>query len=267
MLRASTRLRAGERVEVRLPTPPAAPSELAFTVVYEDRHLLAVDKPAGLVVYPTRRHLPSGALVTEVHRRYRESGEMPPSPCHRLDRETSGLVLFARTLEARREIGRALEERRLEKVYLAVIDGELDGDEGVIDLPLGRAEGSAVRVRQGERRDGAPAMTAWRRLARRGTQSLLELRPRSGRPHQLRAHLAAAGCPILGDKLYRGGDAFFLRFIAGRASAKELAALGAERHALHAWRLCFEHPISGRPLRLEAPLPADLGDWRRLADR
>lgn len=264
-VRASTRLRAGERVEVRLPTPPAPPAELAWSVVYEDEHLLAVDKPAGLVLYPTRRHLGSGALVTEVHRRYRETGDgMPPSPCHRLDRETSGLVLFARTLAARRGIGRALEERRVEKTYLAVIDGDLEGHGGVIDLPLGPEEGSPVRVRQGVRDDGAPAVTEWRLMARSGERSLLELRPRTGRPHQLRAHLAALGCPILGDKLYRGGDGFFLRWIEGRTEPEELEVLGGERHALHAWRLSFVHPIGGRALCLEAPLPPDLAEaWGR----
>lgn len=256
-VRAATRLREGEWVEVRLPAPASA--ELAWTVVYDDAHLLAVDKPAGLVVYPTRRHLAAGSLVTEVHRHVGPSDAgMPPSPCHRLDRETSGLVLFARDLESRRCIGRALEERRVGKVYLGVVDGELPGEAGEIDLPLGPALDSRVRVRQGVRPDGAPAVTEWRLLERRGDCSLLELRPRSGRPHQIRAHLAAIGCPLLGDKLYRGGDELFLRWIEGRATREEIAGLGCDRQALHAWRLCLEHPISGRVLRLRAPLPRDL---------
>ncbi len=266
--RAGLKLRAGQEVVLTLPAPrfeagvgPAPP--LAIRFVHEDEHLLAVDKPAHLNVYPTRRHR-AGSLIERVHERCRElggAGALPPTLCHRLDRETSGLVLFAKDAGTRAAIGRLFEERRLEKVYLAVVEGEPEGEEGRIELPLGPAAGSRVELRVGVRRDdGRPAVTAWKLRRRLGGRALVELSPETGRQHQLRAHLAAIGHPIVGDKLYLGGDETFLRSLEGALPEDESDRLGLDRQALHCWRLRFEHPATGVPLDLEAPLPPDLAE-------
>lgn len=288
-VRSSTRVRAGDLVLVRLDSAfvdaghgdaGIAGAERArggealavapeIVILHEDEHLLAVEKPAQMNVYPTRRHL-GGSLTELLHRRHRGLGlpGAPPSPCHRLDRETSGVVLYAKDRGTRAAIGRQFEDRTVEKTYLALVAGLPRGDEGSIDLPLGRDLASRVEIRQGVRRDGAgqPALTRWRVRARypagAGTPAsrastwsagcaLLELRPETGRQHQLRAHLAAIGHPILGDKLYLGGDELFLASLERALRAEEVAALGgSERLALHAWRLALRHPATGERLEI-----------------
>ena len=312
-VRAGTRLRRGNLVIVRLDTAwvhagaslaaasagrsePAA--ETALAILYEDEHLLAVDKPPRMNVYPTRRHL-GGSLTELVHRRHCALGlaGAPPSPCHRLDRETSGIVLYAKDRETRADIGRQFEERAVEKTYLAVIAGAPSEDEGTIDQPLGRDLSSRVEIKQGPRLDGGgvEARTRFKVRARWGFEpvhhrsladglvtaraqaaspaelaplaspglcsALLELHPETGRQHQLRAHLAAIGHPILGDRLYLGGDDLFLASLDRPLTPAELAALGGlDRLALHAWRLAFRHPATGARLTVESPAPE--GWWR-----
>jgi 23S rRNA pseudouridine1911/1915/1917 synthase len=200
-----------------------------------------------------------------VHERQRlEEGDSsyPPTLCHRLDRETSGLVLFARNRSARAEISRQFEELAVRKSYLALVEGELDEGEGTIRLPLGRDPRSRVEIKKGVRKDldGRPAVTAWRVRQRLSGRTLVELHPRTGRQHQLRAHLAAIGHPIVGDKLYHGGDDLFLRSLEGDLSPEDLASLGHDRQALHAWRLGLQHPATGEPLDLEAPLWPDIAE-------
>jgi 23S rRNA pseudouridine1911/1915/1917 synthase len=262
-VRAGTRLRRGNEVVVRLDSAfvdaggDVEPA-IEIEVVYEDDHLLAVDKPPRMNVYPTRRHL-GGSLTELLHRRHRALGASgaPPSPCHRLDRETSGVVLFAKDRATRADVGRQFEERTVEKTYLALVAGVPAEDEGVVDLPLGRDLSSRVEIKQGPRTDGGgmPALTRWRvreRDAARG-RALLELRPETGRQHQLRAHLAAIGHPILGDKLYLGGDTLFLASLERELEAAELAAVGGvDRLALHALRLVVR-TVEGNMLAIEAP--------------
>lgn len=273
--RAGTRLRRGSLLVVRLDSAfvdaaaaPAAAEHGAgeLGIVYEDEHLLAVSKPSPMNVYPTRRHL-GGSLTELVHRRHRALGlaGSPPSPCHRLDRETSGLVLFAKDRETRADIGRQFEERSVEKTYLAIVVGLPAGDEGTIDLALGRDRASRVEIKQAARLDGGglPARTRWRVRSRwvepghagpiGAGRALLELHPETGRQHQLRAHLAAIGHPIAGDKLYLGGDDLFLASLERPLTPEELAALGGfSRLALHASRLAFRHPRSGVGIEIEA---------------
>jgi RluA family pseudouridine synthase len=212
-------------------------------------------------LYPTRRHL-GGSLTELVHRRHRALGlpGSPPSPCHRLDRETSGVVLFAKDRETRAHIGRQFEERTVEKTYLAMVRGVPAQDEGVIDLPLGRDPASKVEIKQGPRFDGGglAARTRWRVLERfdraAPPRALLELRPETGRQHQLRAHLAAIGHPILGDKLYLGGDDVFLLSLDRDLSAAELEQVGGlGRLALHAAALVVDLPSGNGPVRIAAP--------------
>jgi 23S rRNA pseudouridine1911/1915/1917 synthase len=280
-LRAGTLVRRGNEVVVRLDSAfidaiavdgvgsspslaGAGAEEMEIEVVYEDGHLLAVNKPSPMNVYPTRRHL-GGSLTELVHRRHRARGAegSPPSPCHRLDRETSGVVLFAKDRDTRADVGRQFEERTVEKTYLALVAGLPADDEGVIDLPLGRDLTSRVEIKQGTRLDGAgsSACTRWKVRARfaAGDRALLELRPTSGRQHQLRAHLAAIGHPILGDVLYLGGDDLFLASLERPLTAAELAVVGGlDRLALHAWRLRLVHPATRQPVTVEAAPPVGL---------
>ena len=288
-LRSGTLLRDGNRVIVRLDSafvdassgsvagavglPAGDCVEVPIEIVYEDDRLLAVNKPPRMNVYPTRRHL-GGSLVELVHRRHRALalGGSPPSPCHRLDRETSGVVLFARDREARADVGRQFEERTVEKTYLAQVAGAPAQDEGVIDLPLGRDLGSRVEIKQGVRLDGGglAARTLWKVRERSvggaggiiASRALIELHPETGRQHQLRAHLAAIGHPILGDLLYLGGDDLFLASLERELTAAELEAVGGvDRMALHAWRLGVRHPSTGARFTIEAPSGGPPSSW------
>ncbi len=272
-VRAGLRLRAGQEVVVRLAAPQAEagagsrsvePDDLA--IVHEDAWIVAVNKPPLLNVYPTRRHR-AGSLIELLHERdrlapgrSRESRREPPSPCHRLDRETSGLILFARGREARDHLQQQFEARTVRKTYLAAVTGDLIGEEGRIDLAIEPDRDSPVEIKARARAggDGKPALTHWRVRERLGGRTLVELIPESGRQHQLRVHMAALGHPIVGDKLYLGGDEVFLRSLDGELPAAERRALGLERQALHAWRLSFVHPGSGKTMELEAPLWPDL---------
>ncbi|MDH3253817.1 MAG: RluA family pseudouridine synthase [Acidobacteriota bacterium] len=268
-LKAGLKLRCGQEVVVRLPAPHAEPEAGSrrwepeqIPIVFDDDHLLAVNKPPHINVYPSRRHRAGSLieLVHEAHRRRYGSTHYAPTLCHRLDRETSGLVLFAKSRSARAEISRQLEERKVEKTYLALVVGEMPEREGRIDLPLGRDETSAVEIKSVVTESGQPATTRWRIARLLAEHTVLELFPETGRQHQLRAHCAATGHPIVGDKLYLGGDELFLRSLDGPLSDEDIASLGLDRQALHAWRMSFSHPATSAPVTLEAPLWPDMAD-------
>lgn len=267
-LREGLKLRVGQEVVVRVPAPREEPLEKAaagpeepLVVLFEDDWLVAVDKPPGVSVHPSKGHL-TGSLIHRIHEAWRAAGARGEAPhlCHRLDRDTSGVVLAAKDLLARSRLGRQFEKRTVEKTYLAVVSGVVAGDEGEIDLPLGHALTSRVRLKMAVRHDSAaqPACTKWRVVRRLSERTLLELRPRTGRQHQLRVHLAAIGHPILGDKLYLGGEEVFLRALNDGMTAEDRRLLVHSRQALHAFRLAFEHPYTGRRTAVEAPLAADL---------
>jgi RluA family pseudouridine synthase len=267
-VRAALRLVAGSEVLVSLDAAFAEAAARdgaeqlpdaneAVEVVFEDDDLLAVNKPPEVSLYPTRRHR-TGSLIELVHRARSRRMGAPPSPCHRLDRDTSGLLLFAKNLPARAHLGRQFEERTVRKTYLAVVAGSIGDECGEIDLSLGRDPSSRVEIRMAPRAGGRPARTRWKVIFRGVGRTLVELSPESGRQHQLRAHLAAIGHPILGDKLYLGGDALFLASLERELTAEEIASLGHGRQALHAWRLELEHPRDGHGVVVEAPLWPDL---------
>lgn len=252
-----TRLAAGDRLA--LPEPPAAPAAPAppeagagtVVVLHEDPHVLAVDKPAGLSLHGGRDDLVTRVLARlgpgAVTRSFR------PAPAHQLDRGTSGVVLFGRTPEGLRGLAAAFRARAVEKRYVALVLGA-PAAEGVARLALARRAEAPLGPRVEAAPGGRAAETGWRVVRRLGDASLVELTPRTGRTHQLRAHLAALGHPILGDDRY------------GTPASLRLArALGVHRLALHATGVALRHPVSGAALRIESPPPPAFSRWSRPA--
>jgi 23S rRNA pseudouridine1911/1915/1917 synthase len=266
--RAGPRRARGARVLVRMPPEapePLQPEPIALTIVYEDNDLLVVDKPAGLTVHPAlglpasakggsasgggqagaRRGTLAAALLAHRPELAGVGGPERPGIVHRLDRDTSGLLVVAKNEAARAALARQWKERQVEKGYLALVHGRLEPPQGVIDAPIGRDPRHRQRMAVVE--GGRAARTAYRvqRYLQTGpggqdSYSLVEVTPSTGRTHQIRVHFAALGHPLVGDRVY------------GRPSA----VLG--RQFLHAHRLAFRHPVDGRPLQFESPLPEEL---------
>jgi 23S rRNA pseudouridine955/2504/2580 synthase len=246
--------------EDRLLAPSAAdgtaarPVRRTFGVLLEDEHLLVADKPAGLAAHPGSG-IEGATLVDEVRAHLRVPADLPPgefrpSPAHRLDRETSGVVLVAKTRKAMVRLGELFTEGdEVRKTYLALARGKFAKGSGVIDLPLSEHEQTA---RSKDRRgvNFQEALTRWQVVSANRDASLLRVAIETGRTHQIRRHLQAAGHPVAGDRRY--GDFGFNR--------EARARWGLRRMFLHAWRLEIPHPVTGAPLRLEAPLPAELAE-------
>jgi 23S rRNA pseudouridine1911/1915/1917 synthase len=230
--------------------------ELRKRIVYEDEHLLVIDKPAGWLVHGDRHHPPERTLLHLALTHLELSGFRPqddfkPAFIQRLDLETSGLIVMAKTREAVRALNRQIKLKQMQKRYLALLTGEIR-PEGVIQLPLKKKfiRSKRVALMLPARRRGIWAHTAYRRLELYRYEghvfSFVEVRPRTGRTHQLRAHFAAIKHPIVGDDLY--GDE--------KLNAKLREELGLNRHLLHAAELAFTHP-NGETVRFEASLPRD----------
>ena len=254
--RASERVRAGEVVILVRPSfeEPNVPAH--FEVLYEDEAILALDKPAGLPVHPSASYH-KNTLTYLLRQRY---GDHPPQIAHRLDRETSGLLLCGRHLDAERALKTGFENRRISKRYVAIVRGVMPADSGRIELPMDRAkEGLHILMEVTPEGEGYPCSTRYLVLARRDDATLVALAPESGRQHQLRVHLAALGFPIIGDKLYGPeGVQTFLDYIDTGITPALRERLGHERQALHAYQLTFTHPSTGEPTTLHAPLAPDL---------
>jgi 23S rRNA pseudouridine955/2504/2580 synthase len=232
----------------------ARPPRHSFRVLLEDADLLAVDKPAGLAAHPGSG-IEGATLVDEVRAYLRvpddvSPGEYRPSPAHRLDRDTSGIVLVAKNRKTMVRLGELFTEgEEVRKAYLALAKGKFSKGSGVIDLPLTEHEQTA----RSKDRHGVKfqeALTRWQVASANHDASLLQVRIETGRTHQIRRHLQAMGHPVAGDRRY--GDFGFNR--------EARARWGLRRMFLHAWRLEIPHPVTGTPLRLEAPLPPELTD-------
>jgi 23S rRNA pseudouridine1911/1915/1917 synthase len=254
--KASDRVRAGEVVLLVRPAFEEPNVPLFFDVVHEDDAILALDKPAGLPVHPSASYH-RNTLTYLLRQRY---GNDAPRIAHRLDRETSGLLICARTLDAERSLKIDFENRRVHKRYLAVVRGVMPDDTGRIELPMDRAkEGLHILMEVTPNGQGYPCATRYRVVARRDDATLVALAPESGRQHQLRVHLAALGFPIIGDKLYGPeGVQTFLDYIETGMTDALRARLGHDRQALHAYELEFTHPGTGNAATLRAPLSNDL---------
>jgi 23S rRNA pseudouridine1911/1915/1917 synthase len=246
--RASHRLRGGEAVEVE-PAPPAplraVPEDLPLEILYEDADVVAVNKPAGMVVHAgAGRH--SGTLVNALLHRFGKlselGGELRPGIVHRLDRYTSGVILVARHDAAHRNLAAQFAGREIEKVYLALVHGVLPRESGRIERPISRDPARRVRM-TARRGEGRSALTEYRVLERLEGFTLLEVRIKTGRTHQIRAHFASLGHPLAGDRLYGAPEA------------------AAGRFFLHAHRIGFRQPSTGEPVTVSSPLPEDLRKW------
>lgn len=249
--RASSPVAVGDLVEVSgdevmleraLPQPEAQELDILF----EDDALLALNKPAGVVVHPSYKHA-AGTLFNGIlgHLGHTgPAGDDTPRLVHRLDKDTSGVLLVSKQVAVHRVLQRAMGDGRAAKMYLAVVHGTPRPIQGAITLPLGVDQRDRRRVAVQD--NGSPSETRYERIACGDGVSLLRCTLVTGRMHQIRVHLAASGWPIVGDQVY------------GRP------ADGFPRQALHAWRLSLPHPVSGEPVRLEAPLPPDIAE---LCDR
>lgn len=262
LLRASQRVRAGETLLILRPAPVEPPVVFDYRELFRDDSLLVVDKPAGLPVHPSARY--HRHTLTQVLRSRLGAGhgwEM----AHRLDRETSGVMVFGRRGGSAAAVKKSFIAREVDKVYWALVRGCLE-EHVRVDMPLGPAQGSKIRVKMGPvpvDAGGLPAATRVRPLARgtfRGEAiTLVEALPETGRQHQIRVHLAELGHPLIGDKLYGIAEERFLAIVEGGRPLAELEAeLGLSRHALHAAALELPHPTRGERVRFAAPWPDEL---------
>ena len=254
--RPSSTVRAGETILLRRPAPIEPEVPRHFEILFEDESVLVIDKPAGLPMHTTAKFW-RNTLVALLRDRY---PDQQMEIAHRIDRETSGVLLIARNRKIASILTRAFARRAVEKTYLALVKGH-PPDQGKIDVPL-RLLDTKTRVMMGAAPDdgsGLTAVTQFRVLRRLPQHALCEARPLTGRQHQIRVHFAGIGHPIVGDKLYGAGEALFMRACEEPMTPQLLACFdGLPRHALHAHRLTFPHPVGKHPVTIESPLPADI---------
>jgi len=248
--RASYRAVAGDVVIVDVPAPPSRDivgEQIPLDVVFEDDDLVVVNKAAGMVVHPAPGNW-TGTLVNALMGRGNELAESGDADragiVHRLDKDTSGLLLVAKSERAHRVLSKAIADRRVIRRYAALTWGHIDGDTLTVDAPIGRDPRD--RTRMAIVTTGRSAKTDFLRLARFDATDLLRANLHTGRTHQIRVHLSSVGHPVVGDDTYGGGG------------GRRLMALSARRHFLHAAWLRFRHPVSGQSMDLRAPLPEDL---------
>jgi 23S rRNA pseudouridine1911/1915/1917 synthase len=260
----SLHAKSGDQVSGYLPSPKPLslePEPLPLTVLYEDSFIIVIDKPPGLVVHPAPGNL-SGTLVNALIYHCKDlagiNGVLRPGIVHRLDKETSGVMVVAKDDEAYQQLTKQFRNRTIDKVYLAIARGKFNQDDGVIDAAIGRHPTERKRMSTRTRR-GRSALTYWKVRERFDSLTLLEIFPKTGRTHQIRVHLSALGHPLLGDPLYGKKGAFQDPVL--KECSKRL-----NRQALHAYRLGFIHPRTGERVEFISPLPPDMNevlDWLR----
>jgi 23S rRNA pseudouridine1911/1915/1917 synthase len=256
----ATRLRSGDIVVVapfNSPESSVVPEDIPLNVIYDDEALLVIDKPAGVVVHPAAGHH-SGTLVNALMFHCDGlsgiGGVKRPGIIHRLDKHTSGIMIVAKTDDAHVALSRQFKEHTIKKVYRAVVHGDMDGDTGVIELPVGRHPTDRKKMST-RSRHGKPALTRWRVVQRFGAVTSLDVQIKTGRTHQIRVHLHAVGHPIIGDTIY--GDSH-KRINAMKDTELRRVLAAMTRQALHAATIGFIHPVTTSYMECSAPLPADM---------
>ncbi len=260
-VKPSFRVQPGQRVEVvelDVPEEGPVPEPIALDVLFEDEHLVAINKPAGMVVHPARGHW-SGTLTNALAHHFNQlsdaGGRHRPGIVHRLDRDTSGVILVAKSNRAHYALADLFQSREVTKEYLAVVAGEPDRDADRIVQPIGphpyQREKMAIRRRHPKARE---AETRFEVAERLGGFAVVRVLPRTGRTHQIRLHMAHIGCPVLCDRLYGGRSRLLRSDLFDGGDATELLT----RQALHAHRIALQHPLTRQPLDITAPLADDL---------
>ena len=257
--KAGQRLREGETVHCEI--PPVAdydvlPEDIPLPVIYEDESILVVDKPTGMVVHPAAGHH-QGTMVNAILFHCRDlsgiGGVLRPGIVHRLDKDTSGLMIVAKSDRAHQVLTDQFRKRQIQKTYQALVYGNMKVDQGFIDLPVGRHPVDRKKMSTCSRR-GKEAITHWRVCERYGEATLLHLNIETGRTHQIRVHLNAIGHPVVGDSVYGGTK----RVHTIGDPVLRSALKGIKRQALHAAHLCFNHPITGNLMTFSSSLPEDM---------
>lgn len=251
--KASSPIRGGEEIELepaQLPPLRAEPENIPLSILYEDAAVVAIDKPAGMVVH-AGAGVHNGTVVNALLHRFAAlstlGGDLRPGIVHRLDRFTSGVLLVARTDAAHRDLALQFSTRKVEKTYLALVEGTLDGT-GHIEKPIARDPSNRARM-TARRATGRHAITDWKAIEHFRAFTFLEIRIGTGRTHQIRAHMAAAGHAVAGDRLYGAKPSPWNRYF------------------LHAHRLGFRSPATGGNVVVESPLPPDLLEWKASLER
>jgi len=250
------KVKGDEALTVAVPEPTAAhnePQDIPLTIVFEDEHLMVVDKPAGLVVHPAAGNLDGTLVNALLHHCAGQlsgiGGVARPGIVHRIDKDTSGLLVVAKTDVAHEGLAKQFAAHSIDRRYLAIVSGVPKAGEGTVDAPLARSSTNRKKIAIVENDRGKRAVTHWKRLEVLRDAALVECRLETGRTHQVRVHMASIGHPLLGDPVYGRS---------GKAHGKVLKELGFERQALHAAQLGFIHPVTKHRLSFSSPMPPDM---------
>ena len=255
------KVKGDENLRVAVPTPKPAhnePQDIPLTILFEDEHLLVVDKPAGLVVHPAAGNF-DGTLVNALlhHCAGKLSGiggVARPGIVHRIDKDTSGLLVVAKTDVAHEGLAKQFAAHSIDRRYLAIVNGTPKATTGTVDAPLARSAANRKKIAIVEGVRGKRAVTHWKRLEMLRGAALVECRLETGRTHQVRVHMASIGHPLVGDPVYGRS---------GKAHGKLLKDIGFNRQALHAAELGFTHPVTKRQLSFSSPMPPDMQELKR----
>jgi 23S rRNA pseudouridine1911/1915/1917 synthase len=246
--RSAYKITGGDQILITIPPPPPSalsPEDIPLKILYEDNDVIVVDKPAGLTVHPAPGH-PEHTLANAILSHLPEipdTGEWQrPGIVHRLDKDTSGLIIIAKNNLAHRKLTEQFKARTVKKIYLTLVKGKVTPNRGTIEAPIGRDRGHREKMAIADRSHGREARTKYRVLKHIGNYSLLEALPETGRTHQIRVHLAAIGYPVIGDKVYG------------------IKSTLLDRQFLHAHRIKFQLPSNGKEVEFSSELPPDLAE-------
>jgi 23S rRNA pseudouridine1911/1915/1917 synthase len=261
--KASYKVRFGDRIHIQLPDPThdlPVPENIPLEILYEDEFLAVVNKPYDMVVHPAKGHW-SGTLVNALQFHFGElsqiNGDYRPGIVHRLDRDTSGVIIIAKEESAHRHLSMQFETRKVFKEYVAITAGVLDRDSDYIERRIGHHPHDRVKmIATDDEDEGKEACSFYEVMERFRGYTLCRIQPRTGRTHQIRVHLASVGCPVLADKIYSGRDSLHLSDLVPGVEPEQDEVL-MPRQALHAARLRFHHPRKPEMISAEAPLPPE----------